>query len=70
MHELTDYYDVKTMIGFHEQKYPYDHDEEVIRAKLTDFDNAEDDLDPQCLKGKFWELIKYELKDWLKMPEQ
>lgn len=68
LHELTNHYDVQKMIGFHEQKYPYGHDENLIRAKLTDFSSADDELDPQCLHGKYWELIKHELQEWGKIP--
>ncbi len=34
--------------------------EEIVK-KLTDFDMADTDFDPICLKGKHWELIKLDI---------
>jgi len=33
---------------------------------LTNFDSAELDFDPICLKGKFWEFIKEDFLDFVK----
>ena len=32
---------------------------------LTNFDSAELDFDPICLKGKFWEFIKEDFLDFV-----
>jgi len=32
---------------------------------FTKFDQADDDFDPICLKGKYWELIKYKFTDYM-----
>lgn len=64
IHELSDRYDFPTMIGFHKERYPYSHDESLLRRNMINFTNAEDDLNPECLKGKYWELIKLDLFDW------
>jgi hypothetical protein len=48
------------MIELHKTRYPYNHDEGLIRANFTNFTIADDDFDPICLKGKYWELIKYD----------
>lgn len=58
LHELIEQFTIPAMIGFHMEKYPYSHDEALIRTKLTDFTAADEDFEPQCLKGKHWELIK------------
>ncbi|MCQ4035387.1 nucleotidyl transferase AbiEii/AbiGii toxin family protein [Kaistella montana] len=54
MHELLLQYDLSSMLSLHQQRYPYSHDEELIMNNLTNFDLAEDDFDPICLRGKYW----------------
>lgn len=49
------------MIALHAQRYPYGHDEAVIRQNFTDFSRADEDFTPICLKGKHWELIKLDI---------
>ena len=46
------------MILLHEIRYPYSHDKIVLIKNLTNFEYADDDLNPICLKGKYWEFIK------------
>lgn len=60
LHELLGKYTPAQMIALHKIRYPYNHDEELIRANFTNFTIADDDFDPVCLKGKYWELIKYD----------
>jgi len=60
LHELLEKYSPSKMIELHKTRYPYNHDEEVIRTNFTNFSMADDDFDPICLKGKHWELIKYD----------
>jgi len=36
---------------------------QILLNKLVDFKNADDDYDPRCLKGKYWELIKYDIEE-------
>jgi predicted nucleotidyltransferase len=67
LHELLDTYSPAQMIELHKTRYPYNHHESLIRANLTDFANADDDFDPICLRGKHWELIKY---DFMKIMQQ
>lgn len=72
LHEIMDNYLPEQMIALHEQRYPYDHDEELIRSKFIDFSNADNDYDPECLRGKYWELIKLDitraLQPYVKIP--
>jgi hypothetical protein len=61
LHELLDKYTLQQMMSIHQQRYPYSHDEQLIRSKFTDFMLADDDFEPNCLKGKHWEIIKLEI---------
>lgn len=61
LHELMDAYSFETMLKLHEERYPYTHDQNLILQKLIDFSNADDDFEPQCLKGKYWEIIKLDI---------
>jgi hypothetical protein len=61
IHELLDHYSVDEMLALHGERYPYDHNGKALRNKLTDFAFADDDLDPSCLRGKYWEIIKLDL---------
>lgn len=56
--ELFDKYSVEQMIALHKQRYPHSHDEKLVRANFVDFQRADEDFTPICLKGKHWELIK------------
>lgn len=49
------------MIALHKKRYPYTHHEDQIREMFLSFDKADKDFDPQCLRGKHWELIKMDL---------
>ncbi|MEI6577444.1 MAG: nucleotidyl transferase AbiEii/AbiGii toxin family protein [Bacteroidota bacterium] len=66
IHELTGDYSMEEMLGFHQKRYPFFHERELIIRKLSDFTQANDDFDPICLKGKHWEIIKLDLLDFVK----
>ena len=61
LHELLDKYTPSQMIELHKTRYPYNHEESEIRKNFTNFTIADDDFDPICLKGKYWELIKFDI---------
>lgn len=63
IHELLDKYPINTMLELHERRYEYGHDEKLILENFTDFTIADDDFDPVCLKGKYWEFIKEDIKE-------
>ncbi len=44
----------------------FTHDRQQVLESLVDFSSADDDLDPVCLKGKAWELIKLDFVEWMK----
>lgn len=58
LHELLNTYSISEMIEFHKHRYEYTHDRNQLIANFTDFSYADEDIDPVCLKGKEWELIK------------
>jgi hypothetical protein len=54
------------MIDLHEQRYPYTHDKDLMIQNFTVFDQAEEDFDPICYKGKYWAFIKEDFEDVIK----
>ena len=63
LHELLPKYNIHQMLEFHEKRYPYAHDKKVIIRNLTHFEHADDDLNPICMKGKYWEFIKEDFQE-------
>ncbi|WP_262248201.1 nucleotidyl transferase AbiEii/AbiGii toxin family protein [Parapedobacter soli] len=61
LHELLPKYDIQTMLALHQQRYPYTHDKGLIIKNFTDFELADDEFDPVCLRGKYWEFIKEDI---------
>jgi hypothetical protein len=62
LHDLLSKYDIKKMLSLHKQRSEYTHDEEKILQNFIDFTSADDDFDPVCLKGKYWEFIKEDIQ--------
>ena len=62
LHALFENYRLDQMLQLHERRYPYSHEKENILQNFVFFQNADDDFDPICLKGKYWEFIKDDLK--------
>ncbi|MDR1884341.1 MAG: nucleotidyl transferase AbiEii/AbiGii toxin family protein [Prevotella sp.] len=58
LHELLNSYSIDLMLSFYTERYPYAGNEKEVINNLTQFDFAENDPDPVCLKGKYWDLIK------------
>nr|WP_314491945.1 nucleotidyl transferase AbiEii/AbiGii toxin family protein [uncultured Chryseobacterium sp.] len=63
LHELLSEYGVGKMLELHEKRYPYSHDKDLILKNFTDFSTADDDFDPICLHGKYWEFIKEDIEE-------
>jgi predicted nucleotidyltransferase component of viral defense system len=61
LHELAKNHEISTMIKLHKQRYPYNHDENLLLENLVNFTNADDDFDPICLRGNYWEFIKEDI---------
>lgn len=66
LHELLSEYNISTMLSLHHERYPYTHDQELILNNLINFELADDDFDPICLRGKYWEFIKEDIIDAVK----
>ncbi len=63
--ELLEKYSIEQMIDLHKQRYPHSHDEKLIRENFANFERADEDFTPICLKGKHWELIKLDFVEML-----
>lgn len=66
LHDLMELYSLNEMLCFHKERYPYSHDRNLILNNLTEFESADEDFEPICLKGKVWELIKLDFIDVIK----
>jgi len=66
LHNLLDSYSISQMIELHEQRYPYTHDRDLIIQNFILFEQADDDFDPICYKGKYWEFIKEDFEEIIK----
>jgi hypothetical protein len=63
LHELLDRYSLSSMLALHKQRYMYDHEEEIILSNFTNFELADEDFNPVCLRGKHWEFIKEDIQE-------
>jgi hypothetical protein len=63
LHDLIDTYSISDMLDLHQQRYPYNHDRELIIKNFTVFEQADDDLTPICFRGKYWEFIKEDFEE-------
>ncbi|QOR74070.1 hypothetical protein IMZ16_01075 [Cruoricaptor ignavus] len=54
---------IDEMIALHQKRYPYSHDRNLIIKHFTDFSLADAEPDPNCLEGKYWELIKLDFEE-------
>lgn len=62
LHELLPHYPLQTMLKLHQQRYEYIHDKTKLLNNLTNFEMADDDFEPICLRGKVWEFIKEDIQ--------
>ena len=65
LHELLERYSIDQMLKLHEERYPYIHNEKEILSNFSNFEQADTDFDPICLKGKYWEVIKLDILEAL-----
>jgi hypothetical protein len=63
LHELLDHFSINEMIDFYSKRSPYGHTKEQLISMLVNFDVAEEDFDPICLRKKYWELIKLDFEE-------
>jgi hypothetical protein len=64
VHELIGEYTLQKMVDLHRKRYPYSHDPGLLHSKITDFGQADEDFNPVCLKGKYWEIVKLDLLEF------
>lgn len=67
LHELFPLFSLEEMLLLHKQRYPFSHDRKLILENLTNFSLADEEFDPICLRGKYWEFIKEDFEE-LKNP--
>lgn len=65
IHELKDNYSINEMFALHEKRNPYNHNSALLITNFTNFSEADDDFEPDCLRGKHWELIKLDLIEFI-----
>lgn len=63
LHEFLSEYGISKMLELHEERYQYSHDKDLILKNFTDFSASDDDFDPICLHGKYWEFIKEDIEE-------
>ena len=63
LHDLLKSYDISQMLDLHKQRYPYTHDRELIIQNFRSFQQADEDFNPICFKGKYWEFIKEDFEE-------
>ncbi|MBD8080972.1 nucleotidyl transferase AbiEii/AbiGii toxin family protein [Chryseobacterium caseinilyticum] len=66
LHELLNHFSIDQMLEFHKNRYPYNHDYDLIIKNFTNFEIADEDFDVLCLKGKHWEIIKTDFENIVK----
>lgn len=66
IHELKDDYTISKMFALHEKRYPYTHEKASLIKQFINFEEADDDFEPDCLRGKYWEFIKLDMIDFVK----
>ncbi|MDR1402301.1 MAG: nucleotidyl transferase AbiEii/AbiGii toxin family protein [Tannerellaceae bacterium] len=52
LHELLETFTIAEMLEMHQKRFVYTHDRESIIKNFTDFNKADEEMDPVCLKGK------------------
>lgn len=57
------------MLELHQLRHEYTHDRNQIIANFTDFTSADKDIDPICLRGKEWELVKLDFVEIMSILE-
>jgi len=63
LHELLNDYSLREMMALHKRRTEFTHDEAQIRRNLLDFAKADEEYEPICLRGKYWEFIKEDFEE-------
>jgi predicted nucleotidyltransferase component of viral defense system len=65
LHELMGNYTISQMLDLHKTRYPYTHNAALIIENFTNFSMADEEFDPICFKGKYWEFIKEDIQEFV-----
>ena len=65
LHELLKEYSLREMLALHKRRSEYTHDEDQIRKNMIDFSKADEEYDPICFRGEYWEFIKEDFEEWI-----
>jgi len=63
LHELLKDYTLQEMLALHKRRTEFTHDETQIWRNFVDFTKADEEYDPICLRGKYWEFIKEDFEE-------
>lgn len=63
IHELLETFTLEDLIAFYLKRNPYGFSKDKLLKQVLDFSFADEDLTPNCFKGKEWELIKIDLEE-------
>lgn len=61
LHMLLKYYTFEQMLDLHKRWQPWTHDRAQILERLIGFEDADNQPDPKCLLGNYWDLIKLDI---------
>lgn len=64
IHALMDKFSLKEMLSIYESRYPFNFSATEIKKGLINFENTNHDPNPNCLLGKYWELIKLDIEEY------
>lgn len=70
VHELMEEYTLPEMLNLHKKRYPFSDNHQQLIDKFTDFSQADNDFDPNCLRGKHWEIIKLDLIEFVNAAKE
>jgi len=65
-YELLNHFDLPDMLAIYSKRYPYNFSHDELIKQLTNFEKADNDFEPNCLRGNYWELIKLDFEEIIK----
>jgi len=65
IHELLNDYTASEMLALHKRRYPHTHGRALLISQFTNFEAADHDFEPDCLRGNHWELIRLDIAEWI-----
>lgn len=66
IHKLMENRDLDEMFKLHNERYPWEHNEDLLLAAMTDFSEAENWPEPICIERVEWDEIKLDIIDAVK----